>query len=215
MTISTEELKLIYAMSCHHFSLQMPKWYESFLESYDLDSLNNDSKKLAFAVELSAQNIKHQSGGPFGAAIFCHKTHKLISAGVNLVTTQNTSLAHAECVSIALAQQSSGTYDLMAAHSGTHTLYCSAQPCIMCFGAIWWSGVTRVVCAATSHDVENLTGFVEGPVPHDWELQLKNRTPLPSVEVVWGSKELRQSACQVLSDYKSSGGKIYNAGQLH
>jgi tRNA(Arg) A34 adenosine deaminase TadA len=200
-------------MACESLTLEMPTWYESLKST--ANSLTDDAQKLRFAVELSKQNVRHQSGGPFGAAIFCNRTNKLLAGGVNLVTTRTTSLAHAECVSIGIAQQKANSHDLSAQSnelSGDYTLYCSAQPCIMCFGAIWWSGIRRVVCAATASDVEELTGFFEGPVPENWESLLNNRAPLPTVTVSWGDRVLRDAARAILKEYKDSGAPIYNAG---
>ncbi len=200
-------------MACESLNLEMPEWYESF--KLTATGLNTDAQKLRFAVELSRLNVQHKSGGPFGAAIFCNRTHQLLASGVNLVTSRSTSLAHAECVSIGIAQQKINSHDLSAKsgeQSGDYTLYCSAQPCIMCFGAIWWSGIRRVVCAATATDVEELTGFFEGPVPGNWESLLKDRAPLPAVSVNWGDESLRNAARAILKEYKDSGAHIYNAG---
>ncbi|HVJ66202.1 MAG TPA: nucleoside deaminase [Bdellovibrionota bacterium] len=198
-------------MKACSFTIGMPEWYAPFCREQNPDDLRSEAERLAFTVELSRRNVETGSGGPFGAAIFCNHTHKLLAAGVNLVTPHTTSLAHAECVSIGIAQQSLGQHDLSAG-GGDYTLYCSAQPCIMCFGAIWWSGIRRVVCAARAEDVESLTGFFEGPVPQGWEQLLAERSPLPAVEVRWGSPALRENARSVLKAYKDSGAPIYNAG---
>lgn len=192
------------------FSLQLPAWYASFATTQDFMAMTSDESRLAFAIALAKLNVENQTGGPFGAAIFCNDSGKLLAAGVNVVLPQTTSLAHAECVAIGIAQQGNQSHDL-SQPSGT-TLYCSAQPCIMCFGAIWWSGITRVLCAARASDVEELTGFVEGPVPANWESLLKNRAPLPAVDVLWSEQSLRNQARAVLKSYKDSGAKIYNAG---
>ena len=41
----------------------------------------------------------------------------------------------------------------------------NAQMCAMCLGAVIWSGVKEVCYAATSREVEQITGFDEGPLP--------------------------------------------------
>ena len=46
-------------------------------------------------------------------------------------------------------------------------LYVTAEPCIMCAGAIMWSGIKRVFYGVNSSDVERITGFDEGFKP-DW-----------------------------------------------
>jgi tRNA(Arg) A34 adenosine deaminase TadA len=38
------------------------------------------------------------------------------------------------------------------------TLYCSTEPCAMCAGAIYWSGISRVVYGFPEHGLHALTG---------------------------------------------------------
>ena len=38
------------------------------------------------------------------------------------------------------------------------TLYASAEPCAMCAGAIYWSGIGRVVYGMSEHDLKAITG---------------------------------------------------------
>ena len=79
----------------------------------------------------------------------------------------------------------------------------------MCFGAIWWSGVSRLVIGARKEDVERLTGFEEGPVPPNWiELLEGRRAPLRPVQVT--RDVLSDRACAVLRRYEERGGPIYN-----
>ena len=73
----------------------------------------------------------------------------------------------------------------------------------MCLGALLWSGVRRVVCAASREDAIRI-GFDEGPVfdaSHDY---LEAR----GVEIVRGL--LAEEARAVLSDYVRRGGLVYN-----
>ena len=90
---------------------------------------------MRFVIELARQNIEHRTGGPFGAAIFETTSGKLLAPGVNLVEPAHCSIAHAEMVAIALAQQTRGSYDL--GREGTICeLVTSTEPCAMCLGAI-------------------------------------------------------------------------------
>jgi tRNA(Arg) A34 adenosine deaminase TadA len=75
----------------------------------------------------------------------------------------------------------------------------------MCFGAVPWSGVRRLVCGARDEDARAI-GFDEGPKLADWVTALNDRgiTVLRDV--------LRDDAVAVLRDYIASGGIIYNAG---
>jgi tRNA(Arg) A34 adenosine deaminase TadA len=73
----------------------------------------------------------------------------------------------------------------------------------MCFGAIPWSGVQRVICGASTMDAENI-GFDEGPKPTDWRAALHSR----GIETICDVE--RELAADVLQNYVKSGGKIYN-----
>ena len=158
---------------------------------------------MRLVIDLARQNIEHKTGGPFGAAVFESGTGRLVAVGVNLVESSNCSIAHAEMVAIALAQQAVGHYDLSHG-GGAHELVTSTEPCAMCLGAIPWSGVRRVVCGARGEDACEI-GFDEGAKPADWVTALKNR----DIEVV--RDVLGPEAKAVLQDYLKSGGPIYNA----
>src|SRR5690606_12471313 len=112
---------------------------------------------------------------PFGAAGFERDSGKLVAVGVNRVVPCRASVAHAEMMAFTLAQEAVGRFDLAAPGLPAHELVTSAQMCAMCYGATLWSGVRRVVYAATASDVEELAGFDEGPLPADWQGQLRAR----------------------------------------
>ena len=63
-----------------------------------------DEEMMSVAVEISAQNVTHETGGPFGCAIFerCKDTGtcKLFSVGANRVTALNNSTLHGEMTAI-------------------------------------------------------------------------------------------------------------------
>jgi tRNA(Arg) A34 adenosine deaminase TadA len=158
---------------------------------------------MRFAIELARQNVEHRTGGPFGAAVFEAASGRVVGVGVNLVEASNCSLAHAEMVAMALAQQAVGHYDLGTA--GVYELATSVEPCAMCLGAIPWSGLRWVVCAAHGEDAAAI-GFDEGAKPADWVGELRKR----GIEVV--RDVLRDEARAVLQQYAKAGGLIYNAG---
>ena len=113
-----------------------------------------------FVIDLSRQNIERATGGPFGAAVF-DADGRLVAPGVNMVIPQNCSILHAEMVAMALAQKVLGRFDLSDGGCQTFSLFTSTEPCAMCFGAIPWSGVRRLVCGAARKDAEAV-GFDEG-----------------------------------------------------
>jgi tRNA(Arg) A34 adenosine deaminase TadA len=158
---------------------------------------------MRFVIKLARQNIDHRTGGPFGAAIFETGSGKLLAPGVNLVEPANCSIAHAEMVAIALAQQTKGSYDLGQGETICE-LVTSTEPCAMCLGAIPWSGVRRVVCGARGEDACAI-GFDEGAKPADWVGALTRR----GIEVT--RDVLRDEASAVLNYYHTHGGLIYNS----
>lgn len=194
------------------FSIGLPAWLEELYAQRQALAFRTDEEKMSLAIELASRNVKENSGGPFGSAIFDECQQKLISVGVNRVVAEHSSIAHAEMLAIALAQKEVGQYQLGGKGRG-YALYASGQPCIMCYGAVWWSGITKLVCAARAKDIEDITGFREGPLPENWVDVLKHRLDLPGIETK--QDLMRQEACQVLHDYVASRQPIYNAGGVH
>jgi len=83
-----------------------------------------------------------QADFPFGAVIV--QDGSLIARGRNLVQTNGDPTAHGEMVAIRRCLADKGA----AALRGS-TLYTSGEPCAMCMGAIVWSGIARLVFAAS------------------------------------------------------------------
>jgi tRNA(Arg) A34 adenosine deaminase TadA len=181
----------------------LPGWAREFIaEKKGMAFSGNERMKLA--IDLSRLNVLYGTGGPFGAAVFARATGMLVSAGVNLVVRSNCSHAHAEMVALALAQQSLSAYSLDSPDGQGYELATSCEPCAMCFGAIIWSGVKRVVCGASTADACN-AGFDEGPKPVKWVQELERR----GIEVETGV--LRSEARSLLESYIRDGGVVYNA----
>mmetsp|Transcript_12290 Transcript_12290/g.17699 ORF Transcript_12290/g.17699 Transcript_12290/m.17699 type:complete len:171 (-) Transcript_12290:136-648(-) len=168
---------------------------------------------MSLAIQLSARNVAEATGGPFGTAIFerrvCKDSHnrvsyKLVSVGVNRVVPLSNSVLHAETVAIQIAQKLLNRYTLRH-EEVSYELYTSCEPCAMCLGAVLWSGVDTVVCAARKEDACSI-GFDEGPVfdPQSYEYLEKSG-------IVVKRNVLRQQAVSVLQEY-SKIGLIYNGG---
>lgn len=185
--------------------LELPFWMESFL-SESQDAFPSIEERMQFVITLSKMNIDNKTGGPFGAGIFDKKDGRLVAVGVNQVEKINCSILHAEILAIALAQKKIGHYDLGAKADISYELVTSTEPCVMCLGAICWSGVKRVVCGARDEDARAI-GFDEGPKPENWIQSLEDR----GISVV--KDILREQAKAVLTDYNKTGGLIYNSRQ--
>ncbi len=187
-------------------TIALPDWVPAFLEKYPAH-LPSIEDRMAFVLELTRENIRAKTGGPFGAAIFESESGKLISVGVNRVLVENMSSAHAEVVALSFAQKNLGVYDLGGAGMKPHQLVVNAHMCAMCLGAVCWSGVKEVIYSATSHDVEKITGFDEGPVPENTSAILASR----GITLTGGL--LEKEGIGVLKMYVAEGGFIYNARQ--
>lgn len=136
--------------------------------------------------------------GPFLAAIY-DENGSLIAKASNSVVNETCSNCHAEVNVIKKAEEVLGTYDLSKYNL---SLYVTAEPCIMCIGAIMWSGIKSVYFSTPSKSVEEITGFDEGFKP-EWLKEFKNRgiTVYGNIEAEYGRK--------VLEDYVKSDNTIY------
>lgn len=188
--------------SDQRIEVTLPAWVGEFVERAG-DVFADLQTRMRLAIDLSRRNIEAQTGGPFAAAVFEIDTGRLVAAGVNVVHPSNCSLWHGEMVALALAHRVVGHFDLGA--GGTpRELVTSTEPCAMCYGAVPWSGVRRLVCGAREEDARAV-GFDEGQKPADWVGALKTR----GIEVV--RDVLRDEAAAVLRRYVEAGGLIYNA----
>ena len=178
-----------------------PTWLEAAI---DWARAYHGEDRMRLAIELSRLNVTHQTGGPFGAAVFETESGRLVAAGVNSVVRLNNSALHAEMVALMYAQVRRGSFTLAGEGLPEHELVSSCEPCAMCLGATHWSGVHRLVYGATREDATALE-FDEGPVfPESWAY-------LESRGVAVRGEVLRREAKAVLELYRREGGQIYNA----
>ena len=100
-----------------------------------------NSEYMRLAIELANKSVA-EGGGPFGAVVV--RNGEIISACANRVTIDNDPTAHAEVTAIREACSKLGSFSLEGCE-----IYASCEPCPMCLGAIYWSGISRVYYAAT------------------------------------------------------------------
>ena len=134
------------------------------------------------------QNIE-KGFGPFYAAIYDNDGN-FISGASNSVVSDNCSNSHAEINAIRLAEKKLGTYDLSPYNL---SIYITAEPCVMCMGAIMWSGIKNVFYGVSTKDVEEITGFDEGYKP-DWikEFEKRGISVKGEIEVELGKEVLKK-----------------------
>lgn len=178
-----------------------PPWVAEVVDGHRRSVSDEDRMRLAIA--LARENVTRGSGGPFGAAVFEVETGRLVAVGVNSVVRLRNSALHAEMMALMLAQHLRGSFTLRSPELPAHELFSSCEPCAMCLGAILWSGVRRVVHAASGDDARRLD-FEEGPVFPDTYRYLHAR----GLEIVGGV--LQEDARAVFDLYRRRGGLIYN-----
>jgi tRNA(Arg) A34 adenosine deaminase TadA len=172
----------------------LPPWAEQVWARHNKPLAGVD-ERMRLVIRLAWMNVEQGHGHPFGAAVFDIESGALVAIGVNLVTQMNCSLAHAEMVALAHAQQQLKGLHLEAAGQSPLQLVTSCEPCAMCFGAIPFSGVHSVVCGARAQDAETI-GFDQGMKPEQWSAGLEQRGIVVITDVARGE------AVEVFSAYQ-------------
>ncbi|OHD77768.1 MAG: CMP deaminase [Spirochaetes bacterium RIFOXYC1_FULL_54_7] len=184
------------------FALAMPPWFDAYTSTLP-ECIVSSTDRMALIIELSRLNIEHDTGGPFAAGVFELKSGRIISLGVNRVCAHDCSSAHAEVMALSLAQKRLGTYDLGGPDLPEHELVVNWLPCCMCYGATIWSGVKRLTIAGHGPELEEITGFDEGPRPADWVRELESRG------IRLASDILRNEAIAVYKEFRNRGRLVY------
>lgn len=188
------------------FSVDLPQWAiekQSKLPKY----LSTAEDRMRAVISFSRENIKQQTGGPFAAGVFEKETGKIVVIGVNRVMPTNISSAHAEVVAISLAQSYLNTFDLGQEGLPDYELVVNWRPCIMCMGALIWSGIKYLTIAGDGPELEEITGFDEGPVSSNWVEQLADR------QIHVTNNMLTQEAVAVFEEFRKNGCYVYNASR--
>jgi len=117
-----------------------------------------DAEHLRRAMVLARQ-ARERGNDPFGA-VLVGGDGRLLAEGQNTVNTGRDVTGHAETNLVRDAFRSLDAGTLAAS-----TLYASAEPCAMCSGAIFWTGVGRVVYGLSANRIyEMFPPDAENPV---------------------------------------------------
>ncbi|BDY12190.1 hypothetical protein HCR_05020 [Hydrogenimonas cancrithermarum] len=100
---------------------------------------------MKMAIEEAKRGIEAGEGGPFGAVIV--KDGEVVAKGHNEVVKTNDPTAHAEIIAIRRASRI-----LNAFHLEGCVLFVTGEPCPMCFAAIHWAHIEKVVYCNTKAD---------------------------------------------------------------
>lgn len=112
------------------------------------------------ALREASRGMRSGQGGPFGACIV--RDGLIVAVAHNCVFGSGNPTQHAEVVAIGRAAKRLGTHILKGC-----TIYSTTEPCPMCFSAIHWAQIDRIVFGTGIADVKRL-GFNE--------LSISNRT---------------------------------------
>lgn len=185
------------------FEVSLPDW--AIEENQALpERIESLEDRMAAVIRFAELNFKHDTGGPFAAGIFEIETGKVVIIGVNRVVPSNVSSAHAEIVTISLAQQILNTFDLGGPGMPGYQMVVNGRPCAMCFGSIPWSGLRSVVTGASGEQIEAIAKFDEGPIHPNWQSELRKR----GIEVI--ENILSDRACNVFHQFANSEQPVYN-----
>ena len=111
-----------------------------------------DLELLRAAIALSEES-KQRGRHPFAALVANEHGEIVAQAGNNSMPPEGDPTQHAELAAVALAARRLKPEELARC-----TLYTSAEPCCMCAGAVYWTGIGRVVYALSEHALLGLTG---------------------------------------------------------
>jgi tRNA(Arg) A34 adenosine deaminase TadA len=107
------------------------------------------------AIEL-AREARGDGRHPFGSLIVGADGRVIVESRNNAVKPKGDPTQHAELLACAMAANLASETELRAS-----TLYTSTEPCAMCAGAIYWTGIGRVVFALTETGLYRYTGSHE------------------------------------------------------
>lgn len=127
----------------------------------------NDLTFLRQALELARKGSVTGDAGPFGAVVV--RDGKVVGEGWNQVVELRDPTAHAEVLAIRDAAKRSGTHVL-----DDCTIYSSCEPCPMCFSAIYWARIPRVVFASSGKDARAV-GFDDTLIAEELSLDWAQR----------------------------------------
>ena len=113
---------------------------------------DQDLAFLRRAIDLASAAREH-GAHPFGALIVDQDGQILVTARNNAVPPKGDPTQHAERLACSKISR-----QFTPAQLNRCTLYASTEPCAMCAGAIYWTGIGRVVYALSEKTLYSLTG---------------------------------------------------------
>lgn len=121
--------------------------------------LKDDKYYIKKAIELAYQ-AKEKGDNPFGS-ILVDENGNILMEDENTQITKNDISGHPE---LKIAKRAAAKYD--EEFLKKCTMYNSAEPCTMCTGAIYWSGIGRIVFGISKKRLHELKSDGEGSIKY-------------------------------------------------
>lgn len=154
----------------------------------------DDERFMRQAIDACRRGVE-AGQSPFGACI--------VLDGRSLVATHNHVWHHTDPTGHAEVQAiRAACADLGTVHLDGATIYSTTEPCPMCFSAIHWTRISRIVYGASIADAARF-GFNELPISNAQMRQAGGS------DVVIDSPCLRDEALAVFEAWRDRGGRSY------
>lgn len=127
------------------------------------------------AIEESKSGMEAGDGGPFGCVIV--KGDEVVGKGHNRVLCTNDPTAHAEVVAIRDACANLDSFQLTGCE-----VYCSCEPCPMCFGALYWARPARIFYANSKEDAASI-GFDDAFIYEQLKIDDSTQREIPLIKI--------------------------------
>ncbi len=145
--------------------------------------LKDDKYYINKAIEL-AYSAKEKGDNPFGS-ILVDEDGNIIMEDENTQITENDITGHPE---LKIAKRAAAKYDKEFLKKCT--MYNSAEPCTMCTGAIYWSGIGRIVFGISKKRLNELKTNGEGSINYSIHELLGNSQK--SFEIIGPMDEMKE-----------------------
>ena len=153
----------------------------------------SDLDFLGEAIKISKESVA-AGGFPVGAVLVMGD--KMISTGLSDGKQNNDATEHAEIDAMRKSEKILGKRDLKEA-----IIYSSLEPCLMCFSACYWAGVSKIIyaCAKDKVSKQHYEGLHDLVV-----IDRKNNRHIEIVHV----PELEEEALKVVNDWEHNRHKL-------
>jgi tRNA(adenine34) deaminase len=134
-----------------------------------------DEHHIHDVIHFTMKSMTSATPVPFGALIVDTRTGEPLMKALNAVATENDPSSHAELRTVRKATKKLAKLGKGRSLKG-YTMYSTCEPCAMCMANILWSGLDRVVYAATIEDANRHCNQIHIP-----SREVSERSDMPCV----------------------------------